>query len=94
MVLCMGSWWKILAETRIGLRALGPGTDLGIRYLLKVTKGSADEYADYRVNVCMPGERLFTSLTIFSRLLVYLTFLFLFTSTLNEKKKAGRFCLL
>lgn len=22
MVLCMGSWWKILAETRIGLRAL------------------------------------------------------------------------
>lgn len=37
MVLCMGSWWKILAETRIGLRA-GPGTDLGIRYLLKVTK--------------------------------------------------------
>lgn len=27
MVFCKGSWWKILAETRIGLRA-GPGTDL------------------------------------------------------------------
>lgn len=71
---CKGSWWKILAETRIGLRALGPSTDLVSRYLLKVTKGSADEHADYRVNVCIPGERLFTSLTIFSRLLVYLTF--------------------
>lgn len=33
---CMGSWWKILAETRIGLRA-GPSTDLVSRYL-KVTK--------------------------------------------------------
>lgn len=89
-MLCKGSWWKILAETRIGF---APWALAQILYKvpLKVTKGSADEHADYRVNVCMPGERLFTSLTVFSRLLVYLTSFFLFTSTLNKKKKAGRF---
>lgn len=38
--------------------------------------------------MCMPGERLYFT-HIFSRLLVYLTFLFLFTSTLNKKKRQG-----
>lgn len=55
---------------------------------LKVTKGSADENADYGVNVCMPGERVFTSLTVFSRLLVYLTFYFCLPRH-QTKRKGG-----
>lgn len=55
-----------------------------IRYP-KVTKRSADEHADYRVNVCIPGERLhFTH--IFSRLLVHLTFFFVYLDIKQKEK--------
>lgn len=52
---CMGSWWKFLAETRIGLRALALAQIL-YKVPLKVTKGSADEYADYGV-ICVYARR-------------------------------------